>query len=89
MEDIRETVTKKRMKLQRWRPSGKKCWDKKCRESKTELNRKLREYKAGKIDWKGFAMEKKIKKRIYKESEEKQRKKEIEKIMNIKDETEI
>ena len=43
-------------------------WNKECRESKTELNRKLREYKAGKIDRKEFTIEKKRYKRICKKA---------------------
>ena len=67
----------------------RKWWKKEYRKSKTELSRKLREYKAGKIDRKEFAIQKKRHMRICKESEGKQRKEEIEKIMNIKDEIEI
>ena len=40
MEKIREPVTKKRLKIQRRRPGRKKLWNKECRVSKTELNRK-------------------------------------------------
>ena len=40
---IREAVTKKRVKIQRRSPGRKKWWNKECRGSKTELNRKLRE----------------------------------------------
>ena len=58
-------------------------------ESKTELNRKLREYKSGMIDKKEFTTGTKRYKRICTESEEKPRKEKIEKIMNVKDETGI
>ena len=89
VEKMRKAVTKKRMKIQKWRPGRKKRWNKECREIKTELTRKLREYKAGKIDRKEFAAERNRQKKICKEREEKQRKEKIEKIMNLKDETEI
>ena len=60
-----------------------------CRESKTELNRKLREYKAGKKEREEFVKEKKRHKWICEEGEEKLRKNEIDTIMNTKDETEM
>ena len=46
-EKIRGTVAKKRVKIQIRRPGRKKWWNKECRESKTELNRKLKEHKEG------------------------------------------
>ena len=49
----------------------------------------MREYKAGMIDRKEFAEEKKRHKRICKESEEEQEMEEIEKIMNEEDEIKI
>ena len=70
MEEIREAVTKKKVKIQRRRPGRKKWWNKECRESsKTGVNRKLKKYKAVKIDRKQLAIEKKRRKRICKGNE--------------------
>lgn len=52
-KEIRKAVTKKKIKRREIVP-GKRTWDNECRESKTKLNRVLREMTKGKIERRKF-----------------------------------
>jgi len=89
IEKVKEAISKKKITVKKWRAGRKRWWNRECRLSKIEVNKKLRKYKEGKVKRVEYIEEKRKHKEVCKENEEKYRREEITKIMNLKDENEI
>lgn len=66
----------------------RKWWDKKCRESKTKLNKVFREMLKGKKERMTYIEEKRRYAKLYKEKEEEEKKQEQKKLLEIKNRNE-
>lgn len=75
VKEIRKAIPKKRIKRREMVPGRRTWWDKECRESKTKLNKALREMSKGKIERKNFLEMKRKHVKLCREKQEEEKKK--------------
>lgn len=89
VKEIRKAIPKKRIKRREMVPGRRTWWDKECRESKTKLNKALREMSKGKIERKNFLEMKRKHVKLCRKKQEEEKEKEQEKLLGIKDRNEV
>jgi len=87
--EMRKAIQRKKIKKRNMVPGRRTWWDKQCRESKTALNKLLREFLKDKIKRKVYNVAKQEHKKLCKMKQEEERKKEQKKLMEIKDRNEV
>lgn len=88
-EEIRKAISKKKVRNKIQNIGKKPWWDKDCRNSKTRLNRSLRQMKRGNIERTAYIEEKQRHNKLCEAKKREEREREQKKIMEITNETEI
>ena len=84
-EKIKKAIQKKKIKKRNIVPGRKVWWDKQCRESKTVVNKLLRELLKNRIERKAYNEANQQHKKLCKMKQEEEKKREQKKLMEIKD----
>ncbi|XP_025267961.1 golgin subfamily A member 6-like protein 6 [Camponotus floridanus] len=89
VEEIKKAISKKKVKNKMQKVGKKPWWDKDCRNSKTKLNRSLRQMRKGNIKRTEFIEEKQRHNKLCETKKKEEREREQTKIAEIQNETEI
>ncbi|XP_026827645.1 inner centromere protein A-like [Ooceraea biroi] len=89
VEEIRKAINKKTIKRKAKGIGQKTWWDKECRNSKTKLNRSLRQMKKGTIERREYIEEKQRHNKLCERKRKEDREREQKRLAEISNETEI